>query len=490
MLLSSQKEVTNKLQCFLNSEEKYIVITGKKNSGKSFLVKNILLPFENTLVFDQSEENDDVYAPFEKAARKSSNVIKNQVNQMLDENKDKDYSAPQFILRFIDSINKSIKSKDKHPYFKPNEENYLSQISSKLLRQSKEQFIEKKATNFFTKKNNSNLVAPQIYVFLFEEINTWDYNSLILVKKIIEHAEMTYPLISKAKIVFTLSTNASIEKDIKILIKDILRKCKAISIDMPRLTREDFYQSIKQADIPYSNLSDLEQAEMISFLEEYSNDNLEEIPFMISELYELMKDRNYDSVDKSIFYSSIKKKLADIEIPTDRSEEILQYASLMGNTFSSKEMELVTELSVDEFKSVIDRVLAIKVLKQTDTNQNFRFASILFKELFKSKAQKKINHYYTKLEQIVNQLYPYRYDRRAKYLSNVCDAPQKTQDLYFLSLLQRIRNRDEIDSSIKIKLTDEHSNYLSLFQKVYIYIDENEYSNALETLNIIKYRAK
>ena len=179
--------------------------------------------------------------------------------------------------------------------------------------------------------------------------------------------------------------------------------------------------------------------------------------------------------------------MADIEIPTKRSEEILQYASLMGNTFSSKEMKLVTDLSIDEFKSVIDRVLDIKVLKHAEIDENFSFASILFKELFKSKAQKQINQYYSKLEQIVNQLYPYRYDRRAKYLSNVWNATRKTQVLLFLSLLQRLRNRDEIDSSIQNQLNDEYTGYFFLFEKAYNFIDKNEYSQAREILNTIKY---
>lgn len=486
MLFSSQKEIKDELQHLINSKKKYIVIKGKKNSGKGFLVRDTFASFENTLIFNRSEESDEIYAPFEKAARKSSNILVNQIDKKLIENRDKDYSATQIFFSAVDSVNESIKNKDQYPYFKPNEENFLSQISNKLFRQSKGQYVEEKVNTFFG-KSNSDLNNKKICIFLFEEINTWDNNSLILVRKLIEYGGMAYPLISDAKIIFTVSTNTSIDRNTELLIEEILRKCKSISIEMPRLTQSDYYQFIKETNIPFYELTDLEQEEMISFLEEYSNDNFMEIPFMIEELYGLMKDRNYDFVDKSKFYCALQKKLSDIEIPTDKSEEILQYASLMGNTFSSKEMKLVTELSVDEFKSVIDKVLAIKVLKQTDIDQNFRFASILFRELFKTRALKKTNHYYTKLEQIVNQLYPHRYDRRAKYLSNVWDAARKTQDLYFLSLLQRLRNRDELDSSIKDNLTDEYLKDLNLFKEVYNFIDKNEYSNALETLNIIKY---
>lgn len=487
MLLSSQKETKDELQRLIDSEKKYIVIKGKKSSGKSFLVKDTLASFENTLIFNRSEENDDVYAPFEKAARKSSNVLKKQFDKKIVENREKDYSAAQIVFSAIDSINESIKNKDQHPFFKPNEENFLSQISNKLFTQAKGQLIEEKASSLFRKNDNSDLNSQKMCIFLFEEINTWDNNSLILVRKLIEHGGTAYPLINNAKIIFTVSTNASIDRNTELLIEEILRKCKSVSIEIPKLVQKDFYHFIKETNIPYNDLSNLEQEEMISFLEEYSNDNLIEIPFMIEELYGLMKDKNYDSVDKSKFYCALQKKLSDIEIPTEKSEEILQYASLMGNTFSSKEVKLVTELGVDEFKSVINKVLAIKVLKQADTDHNFRFASILFKELFKTRASKKTNHYYTKLEQIVNQLYPHRYDRRAKYLSNVWDTTRKTQDLYFLSLLQRLRNRDELDSSIKNKLTDEYLRHLTLFQEVYSFIDKNEYSNALEMLNIIKY---
>lgn len=258
---------------------------------------------------------------------------------------------------------------------------------------------------------------------------------------------------------------------------------------MPRLTKNDFKNFIQDSNVPYESLSDSEQTEIISFLQEYSDDNIEEIPFMIRELYELMKKKNYMYVDRSLFYSALKMKLADIEIPTDQSEEILKYASLMGSTFSENEIKLVTNLNSDEFKTVIDNVLTIKVLKKTMLDQNFKFAFTFFQELFKTKAQKRQNEYYTKLEQIVTKLYPHRYDRRAKYLSNVIDESRKTQNLYLLSLLQEVRNREELDYTIQKNLTEDCSKTLDLFIEAYSYIDKNEYNSALDILNIIKHRA-
>lgn len=157
MVMSSQEKIKTEVQRLLNDGTKYIFVNGLNGSGKSTAIKELLKSFENTLVFDRSMENDEKYAPFEKAARKSSAPISNSIEKILIENRDKDYSAPQLILNLIDKFKQTKDTKDNYPFFKPNEENYLSQINNKLSRDIAFRFVKEQGLNrsiFFPKKNN------------------------------------------------------------------------------------------------------------------------------------------------------------------------------------------------------------------------------------------------------------------------------------------------------------------------------------------------
>lgn len=500
MLYTSQNVIIEDIKNNLIRDSARIVVKGRLGSGKSTAINELLEsePFSNinVLVFNRSEDNDDDYAPFEKATRKSKSNFEGALEKLFSENKDKDYSVVQSIISASEYIKDIKTQKNEYPFFKESEEQFLSQINSSLYRRIGIAFLKKYKTQekklFFKKnfyrKDFKTFIQNQNSILFFEEINTWDYNSLMLIKKILEHGDKTFPLIEKAKIIFTFSDNIVLDKKKKELIQIIFRKSNAEIVKMPALLDEDFVRMLEQCKKEGIHFIPSEQNEVINFLKEYSKDNIEEAPYLITEIYKIMDDKSLLLDEGSTFYTVLKEKLESVNISSSKSEELLEYASLIGNTFSKKEMVLVSELSSDALQLILNKVIDIRVLKEakSDYEENYKFASIFFQELFKSKAIIRNDEYYTKLEQIVNNLYPYKYLRRANYLSNVFGQHQKTQQLYFLSLLSQLRNKQELDLEIIEKITSENLDFLDLFKKVYSYFNHNNYQSALKILEIIK----
>ena len=465
-LFSPQLDIINYLHNLRENRTQYIFIVGKQYSGKSTAVKyffsNSNLDNLSTLVFDRSEVNDDPYAPFRKAARKSTKKIDDLTETIFKNRSETKLSTP---LAFIESIINIGKRKNAYPYFTEDEEQLLSQIHRNLRRQP----------------NSNNY-------FLFEEINTWDKQSLILVKKLIEHGEKSYPLIHKATLILTLSTNAQIDEDTSRLIQVIQNKCRAKIFELPNLNEQDFRYLVDDFEKNQELLNDQDKSELLEFLHSHSDDNLEEIPYIIKEVSTIMQRNSYGVVKKFNLYNTLKDKLSYSNISLEKSEEILEYASLMGSSFSKAELQLLTNLTPDEFQTVIDRVTDIKIIKKIgiDIFDNYKFAFCFFQELFRKQASCNSNKYYTRLEEVVNKLYPYKYLRRANYLSYVKEEAPKVQKLYFLSLLSNLRNNEEFDPTVQTKLTQENRELLELFEDVYDTIRNSNYASAINSLNTIK----
>lgn len=497
MLYTSQEIVIQELDNAL-LDNQHIAIIGNIQSGKSFSVKEFLKNSNNSqteiLIFDRSEQNDDCYAPFEKASRKSANVLDDTLNKLMTENRDKDYSKPQIFISLFDHLKYARTRKNKNPFFKEDEEQFLSKINQKLTHNIGVTFLENSKKTPLLKKRvlKNNLVEAintNSCILFLEELNTWDNNSLILVKKLIEKGHEAFPLICKAKIIYTLSSNYKLDNEKAEIIDTIFKKTKTKIISMPKLSDSDYMKFIREKSFEGIHFDDQQHTQLVELLKEFSKDNLEEIPDLIEEIHRIILENHviYD-INQSKFYNLLKEKLSYNNIGYDQSELILEYASLMGNTFTKKELVLITELNDDQFRTIVDRVIKINVLKKSasSSENTYKFVSTFFYEIFKTKALIKRDEYHKKIERIVNQIYPHKYEKRAYYLSQTETAIKMTQKLYFLSLLNQVRNRQELDTAIINKLDKENQVLLSRFIKVYKLIRNNQYDNAIITLTLIK----
>ncbi|MBO0423076.1 hypothetical protein [Enterococcus plantarum] len=495
MLLDSHEISIQQLKKILNEKEQFILLQGNVNSGKSKLVTCLLDSCDDSsieyLTFHKNEINDDDYSPFIKASRQSTGPFTQEIKQLFNGNMEKDYSAIQVIIQFISSIYSVKNNKNSTPFFKCEEEAFLSSINNKMYYKIAKEMLrelnQKKGLKKFLKKKNfrdslTKVMEKRTYIFFFEEINTWDENSLILVKKLIDYGEETYPLINQSKIIFTLSNNIELSTTKKQLIQTIIKKCSAKKIDMTPLSKKDLETLIFE----YSTLS-MEQVtehEVIEVLQQTSADNLEELPYMIQEIEEIITDKSISFEGESALYNALRDKLNTSSLSSEKSEEMLEYASLLGNTFSRREISMVSNLTSDEFQSIVNKVIDLRILRERPHN-SYMFATTFFQELFKTRAFIKRNEYHEKLEKIVAQLYPHNYLRRANYLFQVKDKEKETERLYFLGALSDLRNNLEIHSEIKENLTLENLNLLEQFEKVYDYLNKNDYSSTIRVLEII-----
>lgn len=444
------------------------------------------------MVFYRSESNDEDYSPFIKASRQSSTPLGKSIKKILSENQDKDYSKMQITISTLDNLYSNFfNNKDKTPFFKNEEEEFLSIINftlySKLAKPIHDQLKKEKNIKKFFKRNFyqeqlKEAINNSENILFLEEINTWDENSLILVKKIIEHGEKVYPLIGKAKIVITFSENAVISEEKKKLINYIFLCGRMKIIGAEPFTTDDLLYFIETN----SGLSpqQIEEHEILDFIKQYSEDNIEDIPLIIEEINEIVTDNNLNFTKGKILYEALSDKLNSSNLSSEKSEEILEYASLLGNTFSRREIYLISNLNLDEFSNLVNKVIDIKILKES-TEENYAFATSFFQELFKTKALSKSNEYYKNLEKIIGSLYPSNYLRRAMYLSRVENKTLETQVLLILSALSDLRNNLELHFEINENLSIQNKKIINQFVEVYGYLSENNYQSAITLLKIV-----
>ncbi|MFD1901920.1 hypothetical protein GQR36_21330 [Enterococcus termitis] len=211
-----------------------------------------------------------------------------------------------------------------------------------------------------------------------------------------------------------------------------------------------------------------------------TNDNISYIKMIISELVD---QPNYISGTIPSLEEILQKRLLEFGASGKQIKEVLEYASIIGYSFSAIELEKVTQLNRDEFISIIEQANNLKLIAEKN-DEYYNFALQVIRKMFEMQAKNKGIKYYTDLAAIIKEIRPAEYLRRAWYLKEINSI--EADDLFVLGLLKQIREfklinpdkRKEIEPLISI----EHARYLDLMENAYNFYYEEEYEKAKSVL--------
>lgn len=113
---------------------------------------------------------------------------------------------------------------------------------------------------------------------------------------------------------------------------------------------------------------------------------------------------------EGILEKLVEDKLTNLGANGEQISQLLEYASLIGSTFSNYELETITELNKQEFINAIKRSNDMELIV---TKKNFsNFSHDIIQLLFRNRANTNIILYYERMRACIKELYPSEYKRR------------------------------------------------------------------------------
>lgn len=455
----NEKRMVNMLDYFWNDNE-YFCITGNSGCGKSFTLKKYFKENHKEymlLYFAGDYLHDDLdYYPF-LFGLSSVNF--------------KDYETP--IKKDIVKITKDM------PYIsnlssyiiqnlvENNHELWLNQTEKEIL--SKIQFLQKKYK----------------LIFFLDDFQWWDQRSFQLLDTILKKI-YTGKIPNKLKLVFTVTLNQNSKN--KDYIKVLLKTIDAKNLKFPQLEYNEFKISIKK----YVTLYDNWEEKRYRILFQLINNHMK---VLTEVLKELKKGRHVFDVNdisgKEYLNELLEERLKELGATGQVISKVLEYASIIGLTFSYFELEKITRINSQEFKRIIMQAAELELIENTTEEDIAAFAHQIVRELFEGRVKtgyQEYSYYFT-IEQCLAKIKPAEYLRRARYLVKAGNF-EKAVLLYILEFLQQIRNYGEINIEIKDEakplFNEDLKWYLEQMISAYKYHSKKEYEETLECLELIE----
>lgn len=113
---------------------------------------------------------------------------------------------------------------------------------------------------------------------------------------------------------------------------------------------------------------------------------------------------------KEILEKLINDKLKSLGANGEQISELLEYASLIGMTFSNEELSKIVELNSQEFYNAIKKSNDLALI--TSEKKYSNFSHDIIQLLFRNRADKKKIFYYEHMKECIKELYPSQYARR------------------------------------------------------------------------------
>lgn len=313
-LLLYQSKVVEKLINRIHEDYHYILMTGKSGSGKTFTLKQLETELSReqyqVILFEGDYEYDDrEYYPFKKAL-------------FLRED-----STKKIIIGGVAEASKEI----------PVAGNIISYIIKSL--------VEKTTThNLFLNNEEQNILAKlrqiikkQHVVLIFDNIHWWDRRSLQLLKLILTNKEiLNLDKLNNFSIVFSVTADQpALHTD---LMNDIIHNVNCEEIIFPAIGLIEFKNALFNATL--QSFSDTQ----VNLLYNLVNGHLQVFFEVINEINNHSFDFNATYENNKQYLSTVlEKRLKEFGADSTQILKALEYASIIGITFSVYELRNITE---------------------------------------------------------------------------------------------------------------------------------------------------
>lgn len=458
-LLLYQSKVVEKLINRIHEDYHYILMTGKSGSGKTFTLKQLETELSReqyqVILFEGDYEYDDrEYYPFKKAL-------------FLGED-----STKKIIIGGVAEASKEI----------PVAGNIISYIIKSLVEKTTTHnlLLNNEEQNILSKLRQ--IIKKQHVVLIFDNIHWWDRRSLQLLKLILTNKEiLNLDKLNNFSIVFSVTADQpALHTD---LMNDIIHNVNCEEIIFPTIGLIEFKNALFNATL--QNFSDTQ----VNLLYNLVNGHLQVFFEVINEINNHSFDFNATYENNKQYLSTVlEKRLKEFGADSTQILKALEYASIIGITFSVYELRNITESTENEIKKIIADTSKLTITEQTETFDYIRFSHDIIREIFKTKVEKYHTDYYNSLALCIKEIKPDQYLRRARY-SIKCLNTENAVTLYMLEAVKQMRLYGKVLNTIYEEMypltNSTQREYLKLMQEAYNLYLKKEYKKASSTLNLI-----
>lgn len=455
-LLLHQHEFIDKM--FDALESKNIVITsGKSGCGKSFsfqwVYDNITYyGYEKALFFDGDyfDEEQDYY-PFKKTLYLKEHTSTSYIKQgLIEASKD-----TPIIGNFASFLMSS--------FLKTNISNNIDMLNED----------ERIIVNYIKK-----ILRNKKSCIICDNVHWWDRRSLSFLNCLIKNN-----LISQnTKFIISVTNNQDSTNNK--LIKRLIDNADTDSIvEFPAFT----YLHFKKYLLTETQHSLTEAQEELLY-------NL--VDGHLKVFFEVTKEIKQNSFDfdatfennKNYLMSLLNRRLEECGATGEQIAEVLEYASIIGLSFSEFELQRLTEYTKTRIKNIIQDAEQLKLTEKCYNIDEYRFAHDIIREIFKTRVDENHIEYYQKMSLCLKEIKPSQYYRRAKYMILSLNN-EKAEILFCLEVIAQLRMYGNVPETLLDEanpiIGDTHKEYVAFMTKAYSAYHKKLYDLSLTFLSLI-----
>lgn len=459
-LLLYQQRFMDKIIDKIHEEEQHILIDGKSGSGKSFTIKQLQIELNKekfqTIIFDGDYQYDDrEYHPFKKALFSDSDSSKEVVIGGVAE-ASKEIPVAGNIISYVITSFFAKKS-----------------VTNNMILNSEEQNILSKLRQILKKPN---------IVLVFDNIHWWDRRSLQFLKLLLTNKKILNPeKLNRFTMIFSITSNQTIIHGD--LVESIIKEAEYDKMLFPVISLTEFKETLLSKTLQSFSSS------QINLLYNLVNGHLQVFFEIINEITNHNFDFNatYES-NKQYLSSVLEKRLKDFGADSTQILKTLEYASIMGLTFSVYELKSITQSAENELRTIINETSNLAITEETDNIDYIKFAHDIIREIFKTKVDRHHTEYYKSLAMCIKEIKPEQYLRRARYFIK-CHLTEDAIVSYILEIIKQIRLYGKalptVYDEINLLFNPLQREYIELMQSAYNLYSQKKYKAASSKLDLI-----
>ncbi len=464
-MFKSQKEVFDKLKNNISplSSDKVIVLSGKPGVGKSFVINSLKDNIQNHYSTPICYLNGDSVC------------------------QERDYYCFKYALNDM-TIKYATKKKMTAIASKVvNDVPYCGSVSKEILSDLFDHSeIEQQQKSYFLSNDEQEIVYRLNYLFdkrnsliICDNIQYFDSKSLQLLYLLITSKESTFNFFSQCQflLVYTESDGNMSPTIKKLFEEQATAKYKIGSIQFEEM--EDVLNEFK-CKIPLDN-------EIKKILFKLADGHLEVIRQIILQMNNSTDVFNLipkSSDAKEVLNELITDKLRTLGASGNQISQLLEYASLIGKTFSNNELSQIVELNKQDFSDAIKKSNEMELINTKPQYSNFSHDIIQL--LFRNRADKNLYYYYTRMKECIKELYPAEYKQRIEIENNLGDI-HETIILISLYYIKREYTFDPKEENYfqMLSLNSEIKDFLDDMHRAFEAYNNQNYQQAISILNSI-----
>lgn len=464
-MFNNQKDAYKQLKKYIGTfgNVKIITLVGKSGIGKSYVIEKLIKKIENQYTCpicyikgDQFCQNREYYC------------IKQALSQLtMAYEKTKD--AKNIIADCLQDIP------------------YVGTVSNKIIsdKLNKEE-LEQKKKNYFLNDEELDIIYRLNYLFdkrssliICDNLQYFDSKSLELIYLLVTSKQYWNDFFDKCQIIFVYTDMDSKKYS---LIEKIYSASSNVSINMSSICYEDMSEILQC----FGCNIELEE-EIKKVLYKLSDGHLEVIKHIVSQIshtaYSSNISENFNSSEEFL-EELINDKLKELGASGSQISELLEYASLIGKSFSHAELSRIVELNGQEFHDAIQRSNEMEFIATQNKYSNFSHDIIQL--LFRKRAYNHQICYYERMRKCIKELYPSEYERRIEIEKNLGDFLKASILIALLCAKRNYILSFEDDSYIQIlSFYPDIYEFLQDMHKAHEKYIERKYKEAINILNSI-----